>query len=68
MHIPGYEVYEQLSCNAWFRLSRGRCQGDGSPELLKTPRAEPTPVLAWRLLAHEYDTTCAGATMTMTQV
>jgi predicted ATPase len=55
MHIPGYEVYEQLSCNAWFRLSRGRCQEDGSPVLLKTPRVEPTPVLAWRLLAHEYD-------------
>jgi hypothetical protein len=43
MLIPGYEIDQELSCNAWFCLSRGRCQEDGSPVLLKTPCADPPP-------------------------
>jgi hypothetical protein len=37
----GYEAYQELPRNAWFCLSRGRCQEDGGPVLLKTPGAEP---------------------------
>jgi hypothetical protein len=55
MLIPGYEVDQELSCNAWFRLFRGRCQADGSPVLLKTPCADLPSALAERLLAHEHD-------------
>jgi hypothetical protein len=43
MLIPGYEVYQELPRNAWFRLSRGRCQEGGISVLLKTPCAEPKP-------------------------
>lgn len=54
MLIPGYEVDQELSRNVWFCLSRGRCQEDGSPVLLKTPCDGPTSAQAERLLAHEY--------------
>jgi hypothetical protein len=43
MLIPGHEAYQEWSRNAWFRLSRGRCQEGGSPVLLKTLCAEPKP-------------------------
>src|ERR671913_56609 len=55
MLIPGYEVYQELSRNACFCLSRGRCQEDGSSVLLKTPSGEPPSAPPLRLLAHEPD-------------
>jgi hypothetical protein len=55
MIIPGYEVCQELSRNAWFLLYRGRCREDGRPVLLKTARSDPMSAFEGRLLAHEYD-------------
>src|SRR5215475_2548980 len=55
MTLPGYEIYAELARNDWFLLYRGRCQEDGRPVLLKTPRHDPVSPFEMRLLAHEYE-------------
>ena len=55
MMLPGYEICEELWRNEWFLLYRGRCQGDGRPVLLKTPRRDPPSSFELRLLEHEYE-------------
>jgi predicted ATPase/transcriptional regulator with GAF, ATPase, and Fis domain len=52
--VSGYEVCQELSHNQWFLLSRGRCQEDGRPVLLKTPAREPLSPFDVQLLEHEY--------------
>jgi serine/threonine protein kinase len=54
MMVPDYEVCQELSCDDWFLVSRGRCRQDGRPVLLKTPRREPASPFEVRLLEHEY--------------
>jgi tRNA A-37 threonylcarbamoyl transferase component Bud32 len=41
MTIPGYEVLEELSRNAWHALHRGHRRADGASVLLKVPRGHP---------------------------
>ena len=55
MIVPDYEVCQELSHSERFVLYRGRCQADGRPVLLKTPRSDPTSPFEARLLEHEYE-------------
>ena len=43
MLLPGYEVCQEGSRDAWFCLSRSHWEEDGSPALLQPPGAEPKP-------------------------
>ncbi len=54
MMVPAYEVCQELSHSEWFVLYRGRCQADGRPVLIKTPRSDPSSLFEARLLEHEY--------------
>jgi predicted ATPase len=53
--LSRYEIFQELTRNAWFILYRGRCRDDGRPVLLKTPHSDPASPFEMRLLEREYE-------------